>query len=51
MTKEQLWWKKKLEDAWNSGECSEDQFGCLKDEMTDYLPQNESDEVLENLNI
>jgi hypothetical protein len=51
MNKLQLQWKKKLEDAWNSGKYSEDQFGDLKDKMTDYLPQEEADEVLNNLDI
>lgn len=51
MNKKQLWWKNKLEEVWRSGEYSEDQFGDLKDKMTDYLPQNEADEVLRNLDI
>lgn len=51
MNKQQLWWKKKLEDAYNSEEYSEDQFGDLKDKMTDDLPQDESDEVLASLDI
>jgi hypothetical protein len=51
MNKLQLWWKRKLENAYNSGEYSEDTFGDLKDKMTDDLPQYESDEVLANLDI
>lgn len=51
MTSEQSYWKHKLETAYSSGNYSEDQFGSLKDEMTDYLPPDESDEVLSELDI
>jgi hypothetical protein len=51
MTKLQLWWKRKLEEAYKSGEYSEDQFGELKDKMTDELDYHECEEVLVSLDI
>ena len=49
MTKLQEHWVYRLQKALNSGDYSDDQFGDLKDEMTDELPQTECEEVFDRL--
>jgi len=39
------WWRRKLQEAIDSGEYTEDQLGDLKDKMTDYLDYDECEQV------
>ena len=45
------YWVRKLQEAYDSDEYSEDQYGELKDEMTDYLDYDECEEVYSQLEL